>query len=63
MRAEEIREGDVFIQDKNVSYTVVAVTAKPPHVTALVRYLDGGTSMRVYEIGKETPLTRPGAPA
>lgn len=60
MKAEEIREGDQFLSPEgDVFYTVEEVSTQRPHVIAIVRFSDGGNGQRMWEIGKEAPLTRP----
>jgi hypothetical protein len=60
MKSNEIEPGDVLLapEDGEVVYTVEEVEVHPPHVVAVVRYVDGGRAQRMWESGKDTPITR-----
>jgi hypothetical protein len=59
MKSQEIQKGDFLLDDEgNVTYTVEQVVPEPPHVVAVVRFADGGTGNRMWEIGKDVPLSR-----
>lgn len=57
MRAREIRKGDELEQDGEVVYVVMDVTHTQKEVTATVRFRDGGTGQRVWDVGTDVPLT------
>jgi len=61
MKAEEIQPGDELVTDGKRVYEVELTMRQPPHIVAVVRYdVDGGSGQRMWEIGQDTPLTRPG---
>ena len=63
MLSQDIQSGDVFIDEDGttVVYTVEEVEVGPTEVRATVRYTDGGNGRRVWDWGRETPVTRPRA--
>ena len=62
MLSQDLQTGDVLLDpvDGDLIYTVKEVEVGPTEVRALVSYAtDGGTAERVWDWGKEVPLTRP----
>lgn len=60
LRSDEIQPGDVLRDlEGGVAYEVMDVDYRPPHIVAVVKFADGGTGVRFWERGKETPLVRP----
>lgn len=65
MKAEEIKAGDVLMQDGAMLYTVLDVQVVKPNpmtstkiVEAKVKFRDGGTAFRQFRLGTDTPLVR-----
>lgn len=60
MRANQIQPGDILMDaEGHVAYTVKRVVVQNPHIVVIVRFADGGLGERIFESGKEVPLTRP----
>jgi hypothetical protein len=61
MLSDEIQPGDELREHGALIYTVVEVHPNHnPHVVARVKFTkDGGYGSRMWERGKEVPLTRP----
>lgn len=60
MKAEQVKAGDQLVSPQgDVQYVVEDVAVNRPHVVATVRFTDGGNGQRMWEIGKDVPLTRP----
>lgn len=60
MNSDNIEPGDELRDEEGkLVYTVISKSTQPPHVRAVVKYIDGGHGVRIFEAGKETPLIRP----
>jgi hypothetical protein len=58
MKAALIREGAKLYSEGVLIYTVLSVNATGTgEVSAVVRFTDGGTDVRVWDRDKEVPLT------
>lgn len=58
MKATEIEKGDVFRQDGEVLYTVEDAEVTKTAVKVTVRFVDGGSDIRFFDLEAETPLTK-----
>lgn len=57
MRARDIKPGHVLREDGELVYTVEAVQDRGNRIEAVVRHVDGGTALRIWDGDPDTPLT------